>query len=382
MPFKTKCPICQNPLQVPSRKAGTKVNCPICGKAFQAPALDQPVAEKHSTAVKPPRPPEAAPKKSTAIPFPPKKEPAAERAATPSQPASPQKPPPLPKKSSRPESRPSDHPPSAESPAAETPSAETLSESQPPKVANEKPASTTAPAKSPEPPEKLPAAREKPTARQEKPPAEKTPTTAARAASAGPVSPPDRVDPPDRPSEPPSKPPEPTGGMPKPSQPTFGVEHDRHRKATVYQFGLGLMAVAVFGILPAVFDIVDHFRSVQSAGISPWAFVLLLAGLLQAAYAVYVMQVPDWSTLWIASIFTLVLATAYAMFLAIALLASTDSQIIQFLGLTDKLHGNKATGWCFIMASLSSLICYLGGRVSVRWHQADQRFTGAAAGKS
>lgn len=124
--------------------------------------------------------------------------------------------------------------------------------------------------------------------------------------------------------------------------------------------------------MPAVLDIVDHFRAEDSPGIANWAFVLIAAAGLQAAYAVYAMQLPDWSTVWVTSLFALVLATLYAMVLAIAMLAGADSELIQSLDLADKIQGNKAAGWSFILASLSSLLAYFGGRLSVRWHQTDR----------
>jgi hypothetical protein len=67
---------------------------------------------------------------------------------------------------------------------------------------------------------------------------------------------------------------------------------------------------------------------------------------------------------------TLFLAALYAMLLGFAILAKEESQVIQVLGLADKLYGNQATGWCFIMLSISILLAYFGGRISVRWYHA------------
>ncbi|MCH5372953.1 MAG: hypothetical protein JJ992_03175, partial [Planctomycetes bacterium] len=87
-------------------------------------------------------------------------------------------------------------------------------------------------------------------------------------------------------------------------------------------------------------------------------------------YAVYMVQLPDWSVVWLVSLVTLGLATVYAMLLGVFLLSDAQTEFIQVLGLADQLRGNRAAGWCVIMLSLSCLLAYVTGRVSVRWHQA------------
>lgn len=158
-----------------------------------------------------------------------------------------------------------------------------------------------------------------------------------------------------------------------------GFEHDSRKRWMVYQFGVALILAALFGAVPAVMDIVDHFRTVDSSGVSRWAHVLLLVSGVQLAYAVYLMQLPDWSTVRVVSVLTLVLATVYAMLLGITILASEKSQIIQFLELGDKLYGNKAAGWCVILLGISILLAYFGGRISMRWRQAYELLTESTA---
>jgi len=85
-------------------------------------------------------------------------------------------------------------------------------------------------------------------------------------------------------------------------------------------------------------------------------------------------QLPDWSTVRVVSMVTLVLATVYAILLAVTTLATQDHQIIQFLELADKF-GKKATGWSVILLGISSLLAYLSGRISLRWRQAYRLLT-------
>ncbi len=153
-----------------------------------------------------------------------------------------------------------------------------------------------------------------------------------------------------------------------------GYEHDSRKRWAVYQFGIGLILAALFGAIPAVMDVVEHLRTVDSPGVSRWAYALLLLSGIQLAYAVYLIQLPDWSTVRVVSMVTLVLATVYAILLAVTTLATQDHQIIQFLELADKF-GKKATGWSVILLGISSLLAYLSGRISLRWRQAYRLLT-------
>lgn len=133
-----------------------------------------------------------------------------------------------------------------------------------------------------------------------------------------------------------------------------------------------MILASLFGAIPAVRDILDHLRSVDSAGVARWACLLLLVAMIQFAYAIYMVQLPDWSTVWVVSLATLSLAFLYAMLTAVLIMGQPQSHIVQLLGLEDQLHGNRAAGWCAIMLSLTCLLAYAAGRISVRWYQGCQ----------
>jgi hypothetical protein len=152
--------------------------------------------------------------------------------------------------------------------------------------------------------------------------------------------------------------------------PVRGYEHSAEKRWTVYQLGAILILAAVFGAVPAVLDVIAHFQAIESPGVSRWAWALLLASVIQLAYAVYLFQLPDWSSVWTVSIVLLVFATAYAMLLGLLMLADNQSQVVQFLELADARAGHKATGWCLIMLSICSLLAYFCGRTGARWHHA------------
>jgi hypothetical protein len=201
------------------------------------------------------------------------------------------------------------------------------------------------------------------------------------------MSPPDAKPPPIPAAKPPPLPrplpAKPAAAEPSsPPEPAQGYQAEPERRMTVYQLAAALALAALFSTIPAIMDVIEHLTAFGSAGVSRWAVLLLLAGCLQIAYAVYLAQLPDWSVVWVASLVSLVLATVYAMLLGVFVFADEHSQFIRVLELEDKLSGNRAAGWCVIMLSLSCLLAYGMGRFSVRWHRVYQITVAAGASRN
>ncbi|MFV1968766.1 MAG: hypothetical protein ACC628_25395 [Pirellulaceae bacterium] len=148
-----------------------------------------------------------------------------------------------------------------------------------------------------------------------------------------------------------------------------GYVPDRGKTSTVRLLAVALALAAICSTLPAVLDTVAHFRFADSPGVARWAYLLLLAGTVQLAYAIYLAQLPDWSTALVVSVVSLVVATCYAATLSLTLLAPADSGVISFLDLTDQRVNGRAAGWCFIMLCIASLLSYFSGRIGIRWRQ-------------
>lgn len=146
----------------------------------------------------------------------------------------------------------------------------------------------------------------------------------------------------------------------------------------------GLIAgVALFSLAPAVWEIIDYLSAPDDLGIQRWAFLILMLGGVQIGYAVYVAQLPDWTTAWMASLFALLLAGGYGMLLGVAVMSKEESSLIQSLELTDKLIDHKAAFWSIAMISTTSLIAWYAGHLSAGWHRKELilRSAGLPAGR-
>lgn len=330
MPVKLRCTSCDRLLRVPRRRAGKTVRCPFCGTPQTVPAESSETRRDEGPAE------EAAASLST----PP--EPKEDELVTP--PRAKSSPPPLPARKPPQPPKLTSHRQDEPLPAGESaiPTPPPL-DSPPQAVIESAPPPAAIPP--PPPPPRLEAALDEP------------PLASASLAVAAP----------------PPVPPPPVSASERPAEPNPvalpGVEYDWLKRWPVYQLGMWAIAVAVVSVIPALVDIVKHARQAESAGVSRWAFALLLAGGLQTAYAVYLMQLPDWATAWVMSIVMLVFATAYATLLGALTLANQQSQLVNFLELGDKLPGHQATTWCLTMLTLSGLLAYFSGRISFRWRR-------------
>ena len=148
-----------------------------------------------------------------------------------------------------------------------------------------------------------------------------------------------------------------------------------------YQLAIAFAAAALFSVVPAVWDVVEFMRSAESVFVARWALALFFLGVVQLAYAVYLFQLPDWSSVWVVTIFSLALAAVYAAVLGLVLLSPPDGFFVgpSGLQLADKLAGGKAALWCLCMISVSTILAFFAGRLGASWHRAEMMMRIAAA---
>lgn len=130
-----------------------------------------------------------------------------------------------------------------------------------------------------------------------------------------------------------------------------------------------MAALAIFGVSPAVWEWFVLWQHSDSPPIPPWVYALLVTAVLQLAYAVYLAQLPDWSALWTTTVATLLSAAAWATLLGTTLLGKQESMLVLLFRYADKLEGNRAAMWCFVMLCFTSVFAYFLGFTAIRWHR-------------
>ncbi|MBI1903528.1 MAG: hypothetical protein HYS13_20690 [Planctomycetia bacterium] len=142
-------------------------------------------------------------------------------------------------------------------------------------------------------------------------------------------------------------------------QPLEGYEADAGKVQTVYMLAAALAALTVFAAAPAL----RHMNLSDAPG---WARAVLILSALQLVYVVWMVSLPDWSTVYIGMIVFAIVSAAYGV--AWALVAFTPtSRPINFLDLDEVRR--SAAGWCLVVLLLGALCTYACGRFSGRWRR-------------
>jgi len=130
------------------------------------------------------------------------------------------------------------------------------------------------------------------------------------------------------------------------------------------------MVVAVIGILPGAKEIIDQLRLESTVALAPWVYATFTIGLVQMAYALYCMQLVDWSTLWAAMIASVAVAMIYAAALGLTMTSQHDGEFLQWLGLEELHRNGYAAPWCLVMVLIICLIVYFLFLTATRWKKA------------
>jgi hypothetical protein len=149
-----------------------------------------------------------------------------------------------------------------------------------------------------------------------------------------------------------------------------GYEPEAERRWTSYSVGVSLALIGLFGAVPAMMEMVEYAHSDQTIPIAHWAWLAVLAALVQLAYGFYAVQLPDWSTAWVATVVGAALAACYAFLLGLTFVVGSQSRLISLLDLDDQLAEGRAGRWCFAMLGILGLYAYFSGRAALRWRHA------------
>lgn len=148
-----------------------------------------------------------------------------------------------------------------------------------------------------------------------------------------------------------------------------GVEHDPGKKWTVYQLGMAVAALGLAGMYPSIAEVIRHVTDFDSTGVEAWAYFVFLLTAIQLVYALYLVQLPDWSTLWVVMILCACVTVFYAMVMGISMMAGKDNALLAALGLTASHQTGYLSLWCLMMMMLTSLLTYALVRASVKWQK-------------
>ena len=158
------------------------------------------------------------------------------------------------------------------------------------------------------------------------------------------------------------------------------TRYDAERGWILFWLGLAAIGVAMLCSVPPAMEHLEGWRGKTLNPVDRWTHLALLTSLVQAAVAIYALQLPDWSTSWFNSLATTIVAAIYAMGLSLTMFADQEHQLVRELGLLDESFNGTAQRWCFLVTCLTLLLAYCYGRFSLRWYSMEKQLSEARGG--
>jgi hypothetical protein len=150
-----------------------------------------------------------------------------------------------------------------------------------------------------------------------------------------------------------------------------GVQPTSSQRHTAWQLAAALFAALLLSIGPSLWEIIDYLRSdgEVTVAVARWAFLLLLLGVIQLGSIMLLVQVPDWSSVWIVTLQSLALASMYAGVLGLTIITGANSSLIAALNLDQQYNSGKAPPWCICLAATYACLAFFAGRFSAKWRK-------------
>ncbi len=123
--------------------------------------------------------------------------------------------------------------------------------------------------------------------------------------------------------------------------------------------GAGLGLLSLFHLLP----VLGHLNLFEAP---TWARIVLAITLVELAYVVWMVTVPDWSTVWAAMIVFALVSAVYGAALALTVMTPRTSAMLFDLDASR----DAARLWCAVVVVATGLMTYVTGTIGYRWRKA------------
>jgi len=152
------------------------------------------------------------------------------------------------------------------------------------------------------------------------------------------------------------------------SHPVAAANRDRSVLRRV--FGNLIFLFGVINMAPTFLFWNRWSEQILAPTLPQWVYWQVFIAALCLVYAVFLIQIADWSALKSVSIVMLVVAMGYGLVTASLVLGGAQSPAARWLSLDAQVLDRGKT-WCATMLCVATLISYFGGRESSKWKQAN-----------
>lgn len=151
------------------------------------------------------------------------------------------------------------------------------------------------------------------------------------------------------------------------------IDTDARDNRDAYQFlsrffGVCVAMIGLITVLPAIYSLVIWIQADENLALPRWIYLVGFIGALHLLYAIYTIQIADYSSLQALAVFLLVFTCLYGFVAAALLLEDGQGLVMDFLQLPTSMV-TRAAIWSGIMFCVTAMSCYLFGREAILWRK-------------
>lgn len=143
-------------------------------------------------------------------------------------------------------------------------------------------------------------------------------------------------------------------------------DHSPERIKKTRLLALSLLAVAVLQAIPALVSMLG--TDTDSEVIHRWVYWMLFLATVEFGFAMYLLLFPDWSSIWVVAMVSLLNAALLAIVVSVRVLGQEQNVIVNYLQLNIKVNsGMQQVLLLLAFVLMSSILSFIAGRTAIRW---------------
>ena len=136
-------------------------------------------------------------------------------------------------------------------------------------------------------------------------------------------------------------------------------------------FAICLCLVAIVNVIPAMYHWYNWTQLEDAVPLQRWIYLQIFVGAIYLLYALFLAQIPDWSSMRAVSMAMLAMAFVFGSLSTGLLIGGGQSNLTGILEIPYSIN-RQACIWCVAMLCLATLMAYWGGKESLQWQQAEK----------
>lgn len=152
----------------------------------------------------------------------------------------------------------------------------------------------------------------------------------------------------------------------------LGIVHNKQICGRAYSLSWAMIVIGTFLLGPVIYTMIGWIGKDYHLPLGRWSYMLIFFSAIQFLYALFLSQIPDWTSTRFVSYLMLGMTVFTTFLLSVSMLSGSDSSLFRFLELSVSERG-KVSGWLLVMLIGFGLMSYLCGRTTQFWMEEEAR---------